>query len=77
MEIAHSHPVGPRAFSEEDRTTMSALASALAKPLIFSVVSPDGMVRTSTPDGPAETVESEPWWTALLRLASGMVPKEK
>ena len=30
VEIAHSHPVGPLAFSGEDETTMAALAAALA-----------------------------------------------
>lgn len=72
VEIAHSHPVGPLAFSEEDRTTMEALASALAKPLVFSVIAPNGMVRCSTPDFAAQKVESEPWWSVLLRMASGM-----
>ena len=31
VEIAHSHPVGPLAFSQEDETTMAALARALAR----------------------------------------------
>jgi hypothetical protein len=69
-EIAHSHPHGPLAFSNEDETTMQALTSALGRTLRFSVVAPGGMVvrhgeQTSRAD-------SEPWWTALLRLASGM-----
>ncbi|MBW2458668.1 MAG: hypothetical protein JRI68_29490 [Deltaproteobacteria bacterium] len=36
--IAHSHPMGPVAFSQEDQTTMSALDSALGRRLRFSVV---------------------------------------
>ena len=76
VEIAHSHPIGPMAFSHEDETTMRALVTALGRPLVFSVVSPDGMVRRAEhvePTGaPPESVVDEPWWTNLLRLASGM-----
>lgn len=71
-EIAHSHPAGPRAFSHEDETTMEALAVALGRSLRFSVVAPDGMVARV--DGKDEPVPEEPWWAALLRLASGMGP---
>jgi hypothetical protein len=69
-EIAHSHPTGPHAFSREDETTMQALNTALGRPLRFSVVSPDGMLTRLGNDDLA--IEGEPWWTALLRLASGM-----
>lgn len=83
VEIAHSHPVGPRAFSREDETTMAALVTALGRPMRFSVVAPRAMVRcTLSPaalavlanDEHYETslVELEPWWASLLRLASGM-----
>ncbi|MBX3199107.1 MAG: Mov34/MPN/PAD-1 family protein [Labilithrix sp.] len=77
VEIAHSHPIGPVAFSREDETTMRALVTALGREVLFSVVAPDGMVRRAEPiDGGgrrgAPTVEVEPWWTHLLRLASGM-----
>ena len=77
VEIAHSHPIGPLAFSREDATTMRALVSALGRPLLFSIVAPDGMVRRVEPvDGgeapPARVVEDEPPWTNALRLASGM-----
>lgn len=86
VEIAHSHPVGPQAFSREDETTMAALVSALARPITFSVVAPRGMVRcTVTPradatkpdaeDSAVTLVEHEPWWASLLRLASGMTRK--
>jgi hypothetical protein len=76
-EIAHSHPVGPLAFSQEDDTTMRALVSALGRPLLFSVIAPGGMVRRTESFEPARgtgdtVVDREPWWTALLRLASGM-----
>lgn len=77
IEIAHSHPVGPLGFSREDETTMRALVKALGRPIVFSVVAPDGMVRRTEPvepsKEPAARVTVEPWWTALLRLASGMV----
>src|SRR5688572_21324871 len=69
-EIAHSHPHGPLAFSNEDETTMAALTSALGKTLRFSVVAPSGMVVRAADQ--TSRVENEPWWTGLLRLASGM-----
>jgi hypothetical protein len=69
-QIAHSHPVGPLAFSMEDETTMAALASALGKDLVFSVVAPGGMILRQ--GGKDALVDEEPWWAALLRLASGM-----
>lgn len=70
VAIAHSHPVGPLAFSTEDETTMEALTSALGKPLRFSVVAPAGMLERQ--DGEDRRVGDEPWWAGLLRLASGM-----
>jgi Prokaryotic homologs of the JAB domain len=78
VEIAHSHPVGPQAFSHEDETTMAALVTALGRPLTFSVVAPHGMVRCLQKideDYEVSLVESEPWWTSLLRLSSGMPHK--
>lgn len=72
VEITHSHPVGPLGFSEEDRTTMQALRSALGRPVRFSVVAPDGMVADAG-EG-SFRVEVEPWWARLLRLSSGMTP---
>jgi hypothetical protein len=70
VEIAHSHPVGPLAFSAEDRSTMSALDLALGRRLIYSVVAPNGMVRRQ--EGRDAPVEPEPEWASALRLASGM-----
>jgi hypothetical protein len=70
--LAHSHPVGPLAFSEEDRTTMSALEAALGKVLTFSVIAPDGML--SRTGGDEQQIHDEPWWAPLLRLASGIEP---
>lgn len=70
-EIAHSHPVGPLAFSQEDETTMEALIQALGKRPRFSVVAPDGMLVRDR-DGQESRAAEEPWWTQLLRLASGM-----
>lgn len=75
-ELSHSHPLGPLAFSEEDVTTMAALEAALGKSLKFSIVAPSGMLLKL---GEVERrVDDEPWWAALLRLASGMraVPQE-
>jgi len=77
VEIAHSHPVGPLAFSHEDETTMAALLTALGRPITFSVVAPHGMVRCTKrlgEDSPVWPVERarEPWWASLLRLASSM-----
>jgi hypothetical protein len=69
-ELAHSHPAGPLGFSHEDETTMGALSAGLGRPLCFSVVAPDGMVRRQNDKD--EHVGSEPWWAHLLRCASGM-----
>ena len=69
-EIAHSHPVGPLHFSAEDESTMEALDSALGRALRFSVVAPEGMIARQ--GDREERVRDEPWWAALLRLASGM-----
>lgn len=71
VEIAHSHPIGPEAFSEEDHTTMVALDQALGRHLRYSVVAPGAMIAVTAP-GPVERVSAEPWWASLLRLASGM-----
>lgn len=68
-ELAHSHPMGPLAFSHEDETTMQALESALGKPLRFSVTAPTGIIVRQ--NGRDEIVQEEPWWAALLRRASG------
>lgn len=75
-EIAHSHPHGPAAFSSEDESTMEALTSGLGKSLRFSVVAPHVMIARAADQPPEramhERVDPEPWWAALLRLASGM-----
>jgi hypothetical protein len=73
VELAHSHPVGPLAFSREDETTMEALESALGRRLVFSVVTPEGMLRRQ--GGADERVESEPGWADELRRASGLSPR--
>jgi len=70
VEIAHSHPVGPLAFSGEDETTMSALLAALGRPLRFSVVAPGGMLARA--GGADAVVADEPEWAAALRRDSGM-----
>ncbi len=70
VEVAHSHPLGPLSFSAEDESTMQALQEGLGRPLSFSVVAQEGMVRRQA--GTDARVESEPWWAKLLRSASGM-----
>jgi hypothetical protein len=75
VEIAHSHPVGPQAFSREDESTMAALVTALGRSLTFSVIAPNGMVRCNKKNDEAyevTLVECEPWWASLLRHASSM-----
>ncbi|ATB31594.1 Mov34/MPN/PAD-1 family protein [Melittangium boletus] len=69
-EIAHSHPLGPLAFSAEDETTMEALLLALGRPLRFSVVAPGGTLLRA--DGREALLAEEPPWVALLRAHSGM-----
>lgn len=66
--VAHSHPLGPRAFSAEDESTMAALDAALGRPLGYVVVAPDGVVTRSVE---AESLVGA-WWLALLRRASGL-----
>ncbi len=67
VEIAHSHPVGPLAFSHEDVTTMDALDAALGRALRFSVVAPEGVIERR--EG---RVHVEPPWAEQLRRVSGM-----
>ena len=69
-EIAHSHPVGPLAFSSEDETTMAALDRALGRALRYSVAAPAGLLVRR--EGNDALAEEEPWWAALLRAASRM-----
>ncbi|MBB4931739.1 proteasome lid subunit RPN8/RPN11 [Lipingzhangella halophila] len=64
--VAHTHPSGALEFSAVDRTTMAALDAALGRPLAYVVVTAEGM-RSTHPAG-----ETEPWWAALMRAASGM-----
>lgn len=72
IELAHSHPLGPTAFSKEDESTMAALAMALGRSLTFSVISPWGMVRRIGSSTTSVRTSEEPWWTQLLRIASGL-----
>lgn len=71
VAIAHSHPMGPSAFSAEDESTMSALDSALGRSVRYLVVAPRITIAREG-DGPTTEVSPEPWWAGLLRLASGM-----
>ncbi|HEY4239390.1 MAG TPA: Mov34/MPN/PAD-1 family protein [Kofleriaceae bacterium] len=63
--IAHSHPLGLADFSDEDRRTMAAIDDALGRPLAYAVVTHGEVVATIE-------LDEDPWWAALLRLASGM-----
>ena len=80
-ELSHSHPAGPLGFSHEDETTMEALCAALGprdgRPLVFSVVAPNGTVRRQNGADVRVELKDEPWWANLLRRASGMSPREK
>jgi hypothetical protein len=75
-EIAHSHPRGPLAFSPEDTSTRVAVDAALGRPLVWSVVTADGMLRARLGREAALEPE-EPWWVDLLRVASGVTRKEE
>ena len=70
VEIAHSHPHGPAAFSDEDETTMAALDAALGVSLRYSVVAPERTIARC--GGDPFDVDPEPWWAELMRVASGM-----
>ena len=70
-EIAHTHPSGPLAFSYEDRTTMQAVWAALGHDIVFSVVTPAGMIRISA-GRECERVSEEPAWVKAIRFASGL-----
>jgi hypothetical protein len=73
VEIAHTHPLGGAHFSTEDETTMAALDSGLGRKLRYCVVTPSAMLRR-VPDQEDALVSDEPWWTALIRAASGLQP---
>jgi hypothetical protein len=75
VEIAHSHPVGPLAFSAEDDTTMQAIDAALGRALTYSVITPSALLRKH-PDGQVGVDHNEPWWAEVLRAASGMPARE-
>ena len=70
-EIAHSHPCGPLAFSREDRTTMRAIWAGLGRDVVFSVVTPNGMIRTSR-NQRVRRITREAEWVRILRSASGL-----
>lgn len=74
--IAHSHPVGPSAFSAEDESTMAALDDALGKVMRYMVVASRVTIARQGLRAPIEQVSPEPWWVALLRLASGMTKED-
>ncbi len=68
--VAHSHPLGPRAFSAEDLSTMAAVDAALGRNLRYVVVAPRGCRERA---GERESsFGGEPAWVEDLRRASGM-----
>ena len=71
VEVAHSHPHGPLAFSAQDLSTMDAVDAALGQPLTWAVVTPDNLLRRG-PDRRTLVVDVEPAWVRDLRAASGM-----
>jgi hypothetical protein len=89
--IAHSHPVGPAAFSAEDESTMAAIDSALGRAMRYAVVAPHVTIVRVAPPGALPDVRGsqlserpgsgylvpEPWWAGLIRLASGMPAAKK
>jgi hypothetical protein len=75
LEIAHSHPIGPLAFSDEDETTMAAVSAALGRAPRFSLVAPGGMLARI--DGSDVRIADEPKWAAALRRESGMTEGER
>ncbi len=84
IEIAHTHPLGGAKFSLEDETTMVALDAALGRRLRYAVVTPTQLLRRfpgerTEPSEHADDhiVEDEPWWTTLIRSASGLNLSEK
>jgi hypothetical protein len=68
--IAHSHPVGPAAFSAEDESTMQAIDGALGRAIRYCVVAPRHTIARTGEC--TDVIDPEPWWAGLLRLASGM-----
>lgn len=73
--VAHSHPLGPLAFSDEDLSTMAALTQALGRRLAFAVVAPEATLLSRL-EGEAALLTPEPPWADALRLASGMAPRQ-
>src|SRR5258705_7866805 len=73
--IVHSHSVGPEAFSSEDESTMAAIDSALGKAMRYCIVAPRVTIAR-VGDTPTQKMNPEPWWTGLVRLASGMYGKD-
>ena len=69
--IVHTHPFGPAAFSAEDESTMAAIDSALGKSMRYCVVAPR-ITITRLGDEATTTIDPEPWWAGVIRLASGM-----
>ena len=70
VELAHSHPVGPEAFSAEDVSTMEALDQALGRRLRFSLVTPTQYLVRG--EGDDAVTAPGPSWVPSLRRASGL-----
>lgn len=77
VEVVHTHPLGGLYFSSTDEDTMKALDEALGRPLLYAVVTAEGMIRRRNVESiDDETVEDPPWWVPVLRATSGCIPKK-
>lgn len=81
-EIAHTHPVGPGRLSGTDIETARAVVQALGKPVLFTVVHPNGYAsQMFFPDGTeGDTVHRDGplrwWWMNLMwELSWAFEPK--
>lgn len=70
VELCHSHPLGPEAFSAEDVSTMHALDAALGKRLRFSLVTPTQYLVRDDEDH-AVPDEAPAWVEELRRDSAG------
>jgi proteasome lid subunit RPN8/RPN11 len=69
--IAHTHPTGVVAFSDEDLSTFAAIDAALGHALRYAVVTRQAVIYRE-PGGHRATGGDEPSWVALLRQCSGL-----
>jgi proteasome lid subunit RPN8/RPN11 len=73
--MAHSHPSGHAYPSNEDLTTLRGYETALGQQMVFYIVTDKvvSLVRLTSHHPLKATItqmESEPWWTRILRELS-------